>query len=602
MYKDTEIQKLIDNLDIVQVIGEYVTLKKTGANYKGLSPFKEEKTPSFVVSPVKNIFKDFSTNVGGNVISFYMKINNIGFYDAIEELSRKYNISLNKTGTKGKRENPHIRYYEIMREAQLFFKNNIFNSDKAMEYMSKRGFSNEEIRKFEIGFSFDSWDGLFTYLKEKGYDEKELMELGLIRKNDKGNVFDYFRNRIIFPIYNDTMKLTGFGGRTIENNSDIPKYLNSPDSKIFKKGRELFGLYNRGESIRKKGLAILMEGYLDVLTAQKNGFENSVASLGTAFTEEQAQLLKKYTNNVIIAYDNDNAGKTAVIKAGNILKKYDFNVRCLQIEEEVKDPDEYLRKYGRKSFLEILKTSKPIFEFLYDYFSENLNLNDISGKKEIIKKFREFFSNIVNKTESNLYLSKLSVELGVDRDVLSEELSVSLSKKSDYRNPILKRKKETVMTKLPKEEKYDKLEKETLKFMLKYKTENGLKNKIHCEQFEQKKFSNVIYGEIFEKLKEIGFDIRNLDNLTLEEEEKELITTLKLQAEIDLHNEERQYKDIFVGWFLREVDFMREIIEKKDKSYIVLQRLKSELKTIHNISEIEEMYKEFKLIRRSDYV
>ena len=229
-----------------------------------------------------------------------------------------------------------------MREAQTFFKNNIINSEEALKYMENRGYSREEIQKFDIGFSFNSWDSLLKHLKEKGYNESDLLELGLIRKNDEGNVFDYFRNRIMFPIYNDTMKLIGFGGRTVENNSDIPKYLNSPDSKIFKKGKELYGLSNRGENIKKKGLAILMEGYLDVLTAQKNGFINSVASLGTAFTEEQAQLLKKYTNNVIIAYDNDEAGKNAIIKAGNILKKQDFNVRCLSIEGKEKDPDEYL--------------------------------------------------------------------------------------------------------------------------------------------------------------------------------------------------------------------------------------------------------------------
>ena len=165
MYKDTEIQKLIDNLDIVQVIGEYVTLKKTGANYKGLSPFKDEKTPSFVVSPNKNIFKDFSTGIGGNVISFYMRINNLSFYEAVEELSRKYNISINKFNIEKNRDNPNARYYEIMREAQSFFKNNMINSDKAMEYMKNRGYSLEEIRKFEIGFSLESWNSLLNYLK-----------------------------------------------------------------------------------------------------------------------------------------------------------------------------------------------------------------------------------------------------------------------------------------------------------------------------------------------------------------------------------------------------------------------------------------------------
>ena len=601
MYKDTDIQKLIDELDIVQVIGEYVTLKRTGANYKGLSPFREEKTPSFVVSPTKNIFKDFSTGIGGNVISFYMKINNLTFVEALEELARKYDINIKKLNTNKEKANKNSKYYEIMREAQSYFSVSINNSEEALKYMNNRDFSIEDIRKFEIGFSLNKWDGLLNYLNEKKYDTNDLIELGLVRKNENGNIFDYYRNRIIFPIYNDSMKLVGFGGRTIEKDSSIPKYVNSPDSKIFKKGKELFGLYNKGENIRKKGLAILMEGYLDVLTAHKYGFNNSIASLGTSFTNEQAELLKKYTQNVIIAYDNDDAGTEAIIKVANILKRNDFNIRCLTIENEVKDPDEYLRKYGRKKFLEILKTSKNIFEFLYDYFSKNLNLNEILGKRELISRFKDFFASIQNRTEMNLYIQKLSVELNIDKDVLIEEF-VRKESKNNRRFTKKNVYKEKVISKLPKEEKYNKLEMETLKYILKYKNSKYGKYEDHCKNLENKKFNNIIYGEIIEKLKSIKFDIIKIDNLTLEEEEKEIITTLKLQSEIDIQDEEKQYKDIFVGWFLREIELMREIIDKKDEIYIKLQWLKSELKIIHNINEIEEMYNQFMLIRRSENV
>ena len=200
MYKDTGIQKLIDELDIVQVIGEYVTLKRTGANYKGLSPFREEKTPSFVFSPTKNIFKDFSTGIGGNVISFYMKINNLTFVEALEELARKYDINIKKLNTNKEKANKNSKYYEIMREAQSYFSVSINNSEEALKYMNNRDFSIEDIRKFEIGFSLNKWDGLLNYLNEKKYDTNDLIELGLVRKNENGNIFDYYRNRIIFPI------------------------------------------------------------------------------------------------------------------------------------------------------------------------------------------------------------------------------------------------------------------------------------------------------------------------------------------------------------------------------------------------------------------
>ncbi len=599
MNRDEELEKFINSLDIVEVIGEYVTLKKSGANYKGFSPFKEEKTPSFVVSPTKNIFKDFSTNIAGNVISFYMKINNMGFNEAVSELSEKYDVPVRRLAVKEK-DPQRERNYNILKDAQSFFSNNIEKSAEALEYMEKRGFSKEELKKFGIGFSSGRWNDLIKFLKSKNYSTEELIELGLARKSESGEIFDYFRNRIMFPIYNEKMKLVGFGGRIITDGENSPKYLNSPDSKIFKKGSELFGLYARGEHIRKKGLAILMEGYLDVLTAHKHTFTNSVASLGTSFTNEQALLLKKYTNNVIIAYDNDRAGKEAVIKAGNILKRHDFNIRCLNIDDEVKDPDEYLRKYGKKKFLEILKESKGIFEFLFEIFSESLNLNEITGKRKIIEKFKEFFSNVVNNTEKNLYMSKLSVELGIDKEVLINELG-SISK-GYSRNKTISGKPEKTVIKSSKAETYDLLEIETLKFLLKYKKEVLSGEKSYCEKFYNKKFENIIYGDIFEKLKTVDFDISKIDDLTLEEEEKELITTMKLQAEIDILNEERHYKDIFIGWFLREINFMRKIIEKKDRAYITLHRLKSELKIIHNINEIEEMYKEFNLIRRSDYV
>ncbi|MBP9630604.1 MAG: DNA primase, partial [Leptotrichiaceae bacterium] len=555
----------------------------------------------FVVSPTKNIFKDFSTGIGGNVISFYMKINNLTFVEALEELARKYDINIKKLNTNKEKANKNSKYYEIMREAQSYFSVSINNSEEALKYMNNRDFSIEDIRKFEIGFSLNKWDGLLNYLNEKKYDTNDLIELGLVRKNENGNIFDYYRNRIIFPIYNDSMKLVGFGGRTIEKDSSIPKYVNSPDSKIFKKGKELFGLYNKGENIRKKGLAILMEGYLDVLTAHKYGFNNSIASLGTSFTNEQAELLKKYTQNVIIAYDNDDAGTEAIIKVANILKRNDFNIRCLTIENEVKDPDEYLRKYGRKKFLEILKTSKNIFEFLYDYFSKNLNLNEILGKRELISRFKDFFASIQNRTEMNLYIQKLSVELNIDKDVLIEEF-VRKESKNNRRFTKKNVYKEKVISKLPKEEKYNDLEKDTLKYILKYKSSKSSKYENHCKNLENKQFNNIIYGEIIEKLKDIKFDIIKIDNLTLEEEEKEIITTLKLQSEIDIQDEEKQYKDIFVGWFLREIELMREIIDKKDEVYIKLQWLKSELKIIHNINEIEEMYNQFMLIRRSENV
>jgi len=368
-YQKEEIEKFIEALDIVEVIGEYVNLKKVGSNYKGLSPFKDERTPSFVVSPVKGIFKDFSTGIGGNAVSFYMKINDLSFIEAVEELAQKYNIPLsaNKNYQMYYKKDFEV-YYSIMEEALSFFKENIKKSEKAIKYMDERGFSTEDIEIYEIGFSLNGKDSLFKYLIEKGYNEKDILDLNLAKTNYEGEIFDTFRNRIMFPIYNSSKRVVAFGGRIIDESISkrAPKYLNSSDTKIFTKGIELFGLKEKARIIKEKGYAILMEGYLDVLRAYKNGFFNSVASLGTAFTKQQAMLIKRYTENVVISYDNDEAGKEAVTKAGMILQENGFKIKCIVMGDNVKekDPDEFMKAHGKEGFVRALKESK---DELYNY-------------------------------------------------------------------------------------------------------------------------------------------------------------------------------------------------------------------------------------------
>lgn len=606
IYSEKEIQKLIDNLDIVQVIGEYVNLKKAGSNYKGLSPFKDEKTPSFTVSPVKNIFKDFSTQIGGNVISFYMKINDVSFIQAVEELSRKYNIPLKKN-REYRTINQEIErkkainkeYYEIMNEAQIFFRENIEKYPEALEYMKERNFSIEEIRKFGIGFANNSRDELFQHLLKKEFPEEKIIELGLVKRNENGEIYDSFRNRVIFPIYNINSQIVGFGGRIIEKNTNLPKYLNSPDSPVFKKGNELFGIKYQGENIRKKGFAMLMEGYLDVLTAQKNGFENAVASLGTALTEEQAQLLKKYTDKILISYDNDEAGKNAIIKAGYILKKYDFDVKCLVIDGNEKDPDEFLRKNGKKAFIEVVKKSEEIFDFLTKEASKDLDLNDISGERKFIERLKPFFSNVKNNLNKNLYLQRLSANFGINEFVLEEELKNLPNKTSKMKKTRIYE-NQKVQYKKQKRDLYIELEEQTLIYILEFfKSE-----KEKCIELLNKEFSHPIFNELIEKLKDIDFDIMKLDKIDISEENREIITNLKLRADNDIKDKEIYFREIYSGWFEREIDEERQKTEEENDRIkkIELKKILSKLKNINKISEIEKLYNEFILIRRPNYV
>ena len=606
IYDEKEIQKLIDNLDIVQVIGEYVNLKKAGSDYKGLSPFKDEKTPSFTVSPVKNIFKDFSTQIGGNVISFYMKINDIGFLQAVEELSRKYNIPLKKSKEYRtidqeieRKKAVNREYYEIMKEAQIFFRENIEKYTEALEYMKERDFSLEEIRRFGIGFAPSFRDDLFQHLVKKEFPEEKIMSLGLAKRNENGEIYDSFRNRIIFPIYNVNAQIVGFGGRIIEKNTNLPKYLNSPDSPIFKKGNELFGIKHQGENIRKKGFAMLMEGYLDVLTAQKNGFESAVASLGTAFTEEQAQLLKKYTDKILISYDNDEAGKNAIIKAGYILKKYDFDVKCLVMDGNEKDPDEFLRKNGKKAFIEVVKKSEEIFDFLTKEVSKDLDLNDISGKRKFIERLKPFFSNVTSNLNKNLYLQRLSANFEIDEFILAEELK-NLSKKASEGKKRKSYENQKVQYKKLKKDLYIELEEQTLMYILEfYRSE-----KEKCMELMSKGFSHPLFNELIEKLKAVEFDIMQLEKIDISEENREIITKLKLRADNDIKDKKIYFREIYSGWFEREIDEERQKTEEENDRIkkIELKKLLSKLKNINKISEIEKLYNEFILIRRPNYV
>ena len=606
IYSEKEIQKLIDNLDIVQVIGEYVNLKKAGSDYKGLSPFKDEKTPSFTVSPVKNIFKDFSTQIGGNVISFYMRINDIGFLQAVEELSRKYNIPLKKSREYRtidqeieRKKAVNREYYEIMNEAQIFFRENIEKYTEALEYMKERDFSLEEIRRFGIGFAPSFRDDLFQHLVKKEFPEEKIMSLGLAKRNENGEIYDSFRNRIIFPIYNVNAQIVGFGGRIIEKNTNLPKYLNSPDSPIFKKGNELFGIKHQGENIRKKGFAMLMEGYLDVLTAQKNGFESAVASLGTAFTEEQAQLLKKYTDKILISYDNDEAGKNAIIKAGYILKKYDFDVKCLVMDGNEKDPDEFLRKNGKKAFIEVVKKSEEIFDFLTKEASKDLDLNDISGKRKFIERLKPFFSNVTSNLNKNLYLQRLSANFEIDEFILAEELK-NLSKKTSEGKKRKNYENQKVQYKKLKKDLYIELEEQTLMYILEfYRSE-----KEKCMELLSKGFSHPLFNELIEKLKAVEFDIMQLEKIDISEENREIITKLKLRADNGIKDKKIYFREIYSGWFEREIDEERQKTEEENDRIkkIELKKLLSKLKNINKISEIEKLYNEFILIRRPNYV
>jgi DNA primase len=483
-----------------------------------------------------------------------------------------------------------------MEDAYGFYKNNIFenHSQPALEYLSKREMNPKIIKENGIGYApTTGWSILNDYLISKGYTKEELTELGLIRENEKGS-YDFFRGRIIFPIYSTSGKVIAFGGRTIEIGENIPKYINSQDTPIFKKGKSLYGI-ERGNIIKKKKYAMLMEGYMDVLSATMYGFDVAVAPLGTALTEEQAKLLKNYTSNVLISFDSDPPGQMATERAGFILKNLGFIVRVIKFEG-AKDPDEFLKLYGREAFLDAVKNSLEIYDFLYEYYAKDYDLSDHISKQNFVKKFKVFFENVGDNLEKSLYIDKLSKSLEIDKNVLVEELITTNAKstkpfadqyKNDYKREMTNFNENKIVTKL---------EKETIVEILR-----DINN---YNYFKLKEIKGTLSKKIFYYLEDCDFtepvkicmDLKNLGDMS-EEEERVLDEIICLCIDTANNDKERTTKlaDIFRAWFVDEIEnYKKNITNLTDK--VKIGRLEIEIIECNDFASMLNIYKKYEEI------
>lgn len=432
---EDDVQSVKDSTDIVDIISEYVDLKRAGNNYKGLCPFHNEKTPSFTVSPDKNIFHCFGCGESGDAIAFIMKYNHLDFREAIEELADRANIKLRKkqTGYDRKKVDENRKYYQMNREAAIYFYRNLKKDRKAMVYLSKRGIDNNIVDRFGIGYAGESWDGLLNYLIKKGYALEDIDRAGLVSKSRNGkNTFDRFRGRIMFPIWDVKDRIIGFGGRLITEQENMPKYLNSPDSPVFIKGNNLYGLNKARDSIREKRQIILVEGYMDVIALSVHGINNAAASLGTALTPEQIKLIKRYTDNIVISYDSDNAGKQAAVKAAVLIKKEGISPKIVELDEGM-DPDEYLKKYTSAEYRERVKDSKHFMDFIIGFNKEKYNLNSTEDKLQFVNVICRYLSVIESPVELDIYIDKLAQITGVSEEAVKKELE-SMKKRKALRD------------------------------------------------------------------------------------------------------------------------------------------------------------------------
>lgn len=407
---DNVLDEIRDRADIVDLIGEYVDLKRSGSNYMGLCPFHSEKTPSFSVSPSKSIFKCFGCGVGGDVITFVMKRENLSFPEAVEFLADKYNVRLEvyKDENKEAREKRN-RLYEINREAGLHFLKNYQASQKAQLYLKNRMLSDKTIRSYGIGYSKDSWTDLYDHLTKMGYKEEELLELNLISKSKNGNYIDRFRDRVMFPIINRNNRIIGFGARAFGDAK--PKYLNSRETPIFHKGSNVFNInIISRESTRER--IILVEGYMDVISLYDSGINYSVASLGTSLTIDQANIIRKMAKDIYICYDSDNAGINATSRAIDIFLQASVKPKIIELEGGL-DPDDFIKKYGLEAFEKKIKSAISYIEFKIKKLKENFNLEDSEGLSNFTIESAKILSSIKNPIERDIFVKDFSTKYNI---------------------------------------------------------------------------------------------------------------------------------------------------------------------------------------------
>lgn len=420
-------QELIEEIrlqnDIVDIVSEYVVLKKKGSSYFGLCPFHNEKTPSFSVSPDKQIYYCFGCGMGGNVINFIMQMENYNFVEAVKYLAERAHINL-----------PEPEYSEeAMKQAKLkkalldihktaaryfYYTLHTERGRACLNYINKRQISIKFQKSFGLGFSSYDRNDLYNYLRNKGYNDDILLKSGLVipEKTKKG-FFDRFGNRLMFPIFDIHNNVIAFGGRIIGEGQ--PKYLNSPETPIFNKSRNLYAL-NLARSSRKKQL-IVVEGYIDALTLHQAGFNNTVASLGTAFNSQHSKIIRKYAEEIILIYDSDDAGTNAALRALPILSLSGLKVKVLQVKD-AKDPDEFIRKYGKEAFEKLLETAQSATTFQIECIRKKYNLNNTEDKIEFTKEISKLLTKLDNAIEQDAYIKEVSTAAKISEDSIRKEI------------------------------------------------------------------------------------------------------------------------------------------------------------------------------------
>ncbi len=423
------IDEVKSRMDIVDIIGDFVTLKRSGHNYKALSPFSNEKTASFYVVPSKGIFKDFSSGKGGDGITFVMEHEGMSYVEAIRHLATKYGVEIKEDQRSAEDQIEHSdrdRLYHLMQYAKDYYKDLLVNSEEGqsigLSYFRERGFNDRVIEKFELGYTLNSWDHLSKKAIGIGYTEELLAKAGLIVTRDDGRYYDRFRGRVIFPVHNLSGKIIAFGARILTKEKDQPKYINSPETEIYHKSNVLYGMYQAKNAVRREDFCYLVEGYTDVIAMHLSDIDNVVASSGTALTEEQIKLIRRFTQNITVLFDGDAAGIKAALRGIDLVLKGGLNVRIVLLPDG-EDPDSYSKKHGSTALKQFLKdNSKDFISFKIDLYAAESGRDPIK-KAEAIREIVTSISLIPDAIKRSVYLQETSNLLKMPEGVLLTELN-----------------------------------------------------------------------------------------------------------------------------------------------------------------------------------
>ncbi len=563
---NSPIEEIKSKLDIIEVIGGYIKLKKAGANYRALCPFHSEKTPSLFVSPARQIWHCFGCNSGHSIFDFVMKIEGVEFGDALRMLAQRTGVDLKpvRAELKTKRQ----RLYEICELAAKFFEKQLEGSakgKKAKSYLLNRGIKGESIGRWRLGWAPDTWRSLTDFLVSKGYKKEEIEGMGLAIKNEQGKFYDRFRGRIMFPVFDLHSQVVGFGGRTLKKDKKIAKYMNIPNTLLYDKSRILYGLDKAKVEIRKNEFCVLVEGYIDVVMAHQIAMKNIVATSGTALTPYQLSILKRYSDNLVLAFDMDIAGDAATKRGIDLAQSAGFNIKVVKLPRD-KDPADVISKKSDQ-FKKLVAKSLSILDFYFQNALSQFDKKTPEGKKEISKVLLPLIGRIPNKIEQSFWIQQLAQNLSVKEKYIEEELKkVKLDKDFDVEI-------------VPSESEHPALRKTRMELLEERAITLVLKAPQHSGLFDEKLVS--LFSSNAQKI------LQNLDKpKKLSPEMANFLSFLSLRAEV----EEIDEKDILpeIEFCLKEIQTIT-VREKLDKISLEIKKAEDE----KDLEKVEKLTQKF---------